>query len=48
MFSVTGLDDRPPNDHASISKAEALAHPFRYLKALAQDAAHRLELGKNV
>ncbi|MDU0420686.1 glycerate kinase [Staphylococcus simulans] len=48
VFSVTGLDDRPPNDHASISKAEALAHPFRYLKALAQDAAHRLELGKNV
>lgn len=48
VFSVTGLDDRPPNSHTSISKEEALAHPFRYLKALAQDAAHRLELEKNV
>lgn len=48
VFSVTGLDDRPPNSHASISKEAALAYPFRYLKALAQDAAHRLELGKNV
>ncbi|MHD0396519.1 glycerate kinase [Staphylococcus simulans] len=39
VFSVTGLDDRPPNHHNAISKAEAFEHPFRYLKALAQAVA---------
>lgn len=44
VFSVTGLDDRPVNSHPSISKTEALAHPYHYLKALAQEAAQRLNM----